>query len=193
MTLTDIGEAVNGLMCLTSNTECCSKDNSDWFLPNVTAEGMIFADRGPNRVRLNRRNNATLHTGIFRCSILNTRNTRQDIYIGVYPLGSGEGVVRVSDLTLDESEQALLCTSTGGPPTTVNWINNGQPINIDGVTYKQRQVIVNASRSTYTTSLFIHPLNQDQNEVIGNYTCMVSNSRVISPGKSQHMNFEIQG
>lgn len=196
MTLTDIGEAVNGLMCLTSNTECCSKDNSDWFLPNVTqvqAEGMIFADRGHNRVRLNRRNNATLHTGIFRCSILNTRNTRQDIYIGVYPLGSGEGVVHVSDLTLDENEQALLCTSTGGPPTTVNWIKDGQPISIDGATYKQRQIIVNTSRSTYTTTLFVHPLDQDHNKVIGNYTCRVSNSRVISHGRSQQVNIEIQG
>ncbi len=196
MTLTDIGEGANGLMCLTNNTNCCLDDTSDWFLPNadkVQADGMIFADRGPTIVRLNQRNNASLPAGIFHCSILNTSSIRQDIYIGIYPLGSGEGVVHVSDLTLDENEQALVCTSTGGPPTTVTWIKDGQPINIDGKTYKQRQIIVNASRSIYRTTLFIHPLDQDQNKVVGNYTCRVGNSRVSSSGKSQEMNFEIQG
>jgi hypothetical protein len=196
VTLTDIGEGANGLMCLTNNTNCCSVDTSDWFLPNadeVRADGMIFADRGPTVVRLNQRNNASLPAGIFHCSILNTSSIRQDIYIGIYPIGSGEGIVYVSDLTLDENEQALVCTSTGGPPTTVNWIKDGQPIDIDGETYKQRQIVFNASRSIYRTTLFIHPLDQDQNKVIGNYTCRVGNSRVSSSGKNQEMNFEIQG
>ena len=196
MTLTDIGEAANGLLCLTSYTKCCSNDNSDWFLPTsgkVQGEGMFFADRGPNMVRLNRRNDTSLPIGIFRCSILVARNITQDIYIGVYPIGSGEGVVHVKDLILDESEQALLCISIGGPPTTVYWMKDSQPLNIDGPTYKQRQIIANASNSTYITTLFIHPVNHDQTKVIGNYTCKVSNSRVISPGKNQQMDFEIQG
>ena len=196
VTLTDIGEGVNGLMCLTNNTNCCLDDTSDWFLPNankVQAQGMIFADRGPNIVRLNQRNNALLPAGIYNCSILNTSNIRQDIYIGIYPIGSGEGIVRITDLTLNENEQALECASIGGPPTTVNWTKDGQPINIDGATYKQKKIIVNGSRSIYRTTLFIHPLDQDQNKVIGNYTCRVSNSRVSSPGKNQQMNFEIQG
>lgn len=198
MTFSDIAEAVNGLMCLTTNTKCCSNDDSDWFLPNAVkvqagGSGMVFAERGPNMVRLNRRRNASLPAGIFRCSILNASSIRQDIYIGIYPIGSGEGVVHVNDLILDEQEQALLCTSTGGPPTNVNWIKDGQPINIDGATYKERKIIVNTSSSTYATTLFIHPLDQDQDKVIGNYTCRVSNSRVISLGKSQQMNIEIQG
>ena len=193
----DIGEAVNGLLCLTNNTKCCLNDNSsDWFLPNgdkVQAGEIIFVDRGPNMVRLNRRNNASLPVGIFRCSILNVRSTRQDIYIGVYPIGSGQGVVRVKDLILDESEQALLCISTGGPPTTVHWMKDGQPLNSDGATYKQRQIIANANSSTYITTLLIHPVDRVQTKVIGTYTCRVSNSRVISPGKNQQKDFEIQG
>ena len=197
MASTDIGEAVNGLLCLTSNTKCCLNDSSsDWFLPTVDkvpAEGMIFADRGPNMVRLNRRNNASLPVGIFRCSILNVRSTRQDIYIGVYPIESGQGIVRVKELILDESEQALLCISTGGPPTTVQWMKDGQPLNNDGATYKQRKIIANASSSTYITTLLIHPVDRDQTKVIGTYTCRISNSRVTSPGKNQQKDFEIQG
>ena len=196
VTLTDIGEGENGLMCLSNNTICCSDDTSDWFLPNtnkIQTQHMIFVDRGPNRVRLNQRNNASLPAGIYNCSILNTSNIRQNIYIGIYPIGPGEGIVRVNDLTLNENEQALECTSIGGPPTTINWTKDGQPINIDGATYKQRKTIVNASRSMYRTTLFIHPLDQDQNKVIGNYTCTASNSRIRSPGKNQQMNFEIRG
>ena len=195
MTLADIGEAVNGLICLTNNTNCCLRENnhSDWFQPDGTklqADGMIYniIERGPSVVRLNRRNNVSLPTGLFRCSIFDANNTRQDIYVGVY--GSEKGAVIVQDLILEKSEQALICTSTGGPPTIVKWTKDGQTLNTNGPTYKQRQIVVNTSSSTYTTTFFIHPLDMDQNKVVGNYTCMASNSRVTSPSKGH---LEIQG
>ena len=193
MTLTDIGEAANGLICLTNNTNCCLRENihSDWFQPDGTklqTEGMVYTERGPSVIRLNRRNNASLPTGLFRCSIFDTNNTRQDIYVGVYE--SEQGAVVVQNLILEKSKQALMCTSAGGPPAIIKWTKDGQTLNTNGPTYKQRQIVIDASSSTYRTTLLIHPMDMDQNKVVGNYTCMVSNSRVTSPSKSH---LEIQG
>ena len=98
------------------------------------------------------------------------------------------GTVIAEDLTFDKTQQALSCTSTGGPPTTVSWMKDGQLLTVDGTTYEQRQIITNTSSSTYVTTLFVH-----SNQVVGNYSCLVSNSRVTFNGSNESIDFEIQG
>ena len=102
-----------------------------------------------------------------------------------------QGAVVVESLKFDKRRQALSCTSTGGPPTTVKWSKNGRPLQIDTTTYTRTQVITNTSSSTFVTTVFIHP-RTDLSEIVGNYTCMVSNSRVNRNSMNVHT-FEIQG
>ena len=94
------------------------------------------------------------------------------------------------DLIFDKNQQSLSCISIHGPPTKHNWSKDGQMLTIDGTIYSQRQTIVNASSSTYITTIFIR---LEQPKIVGNYSCMVSNSRVIYPGENQHKFFEIRG
>ena len=142
-------------------------------------------------MRLNKRESTTLPSGVFRCSIPDASGVLQNIYIGVYP--EGYGAVEAKDLTFENSKQALSCTSTGGPPTTVSWMKNGEPLTVDGTTYVQTQVIIDTNSSIYITTLFIKV--PDQNEVVGNYTCGVNNSRVTSELLHQTYSntIEIQG
>ena len=69
----------------------------EWYFPNngsaVRVGGSrdsIYRNRGPSVVRLNRRNNATMPTGVFRCEIPDASGTSQIIYLGVYLQGEGE-------------------------------------------------------------------------------------------------------
>ena len=94
--LTDIGVRVNinALFCLTDSTQCCrGTDNpsgglGEWYFPDGTrvldgldASRDIFRNRGLSVVRLNRRNNATSPTGVYRCEIPDASGTTQTIYI----------------------------------------------------------------------------------------------------------------
>ena len=64
-------------------------------------------------------------------------------------------------------------------------------LNIDENTYNQTQMIMNASSSTFVTTLFIN--NQpDLSDIVGNYSCLVNNSRATNVGTNLHT-FEIQG
>ena len=87
------------------------------------------------------------------------------------------GTVIAEDLTFDKTQQALSCTSTGGPPTTVTWRKNGQPLTIDGTTYQQSQRVVNASIATYENIL----ISVNISNFVGRFTCTVSNVRTTAP------------
>ena len=104
VTITDIGEFRNALLCITNYSDCCRhhdlyyyyKGRSEWYYHNgstVRIHGSgydFYRTRGPNVVRLNRRNNATLPTGIYRCNIPVGDYNDTDIYIGVYNPESGK-------------------------------------------------------------------------------------------------------
>ena len=71
----------------------------------------------------------------------------------------------------DRNLTTLTCTSTGGPPTTVTWRKDGQPIN--QTFYEQSQRLVDAERATYENVLF----NDDVTSFVASFTCEVSNVR----------------
>ena len=98
MTLTEIGEGRNTLLCITNKTDCCKDTNEgdrQWYFPNnglVRIKGSsddFYRDRSRNVVRLNRRNNAMSPTGIFRCDIPSSVHMSNNIYIGIYQDGQG--------------------------------------------------------------------------------------------------------
>ena len=95
VTVDDIAENDGALLCYTNNVECCSSGQGEWYFPNGTtvgtsgAGGDFYRNRGPSVVRLNRRNNAMMPTGVFRCEVPDARGTNQSIYIRIDPRGEG--------------------------------------------------------------------------------------------------------
>ena len=75
----------------------------------------------------------------------------------------------------DRNSTTLICTSTGGPPTTVTWRKNGVPVNIS--LYEQSQRLVDAVEATYQSILF----NENVTNFVGTFTCEVGNARVTVP------------
>ena len=82
--ITNIGEGDEGaLLCFTDLVQCCRNEYSPdesgalgkWFYPNGSDVGMyddaeeFYTNRGPSRVRLNRRNDTTSPIGSFCCEV----------------------------------------------------------------------------------------------------------------------------
>ena len=101
MTLEDIGERGDALLCMTDVTDCCRFSVfENWFFPNgtwVPSENVnyttglkwdIYRTRGPSVVRLHRRRGG--EEGIYYCRISDIANVTQTIYIGVYNASNGE-------------------------------------------------------------------------------------------------------
>ena len=102
MTLEDIGEGDDALICITFQTACCRPPYTgemmasfgNWFFPNVTRVPTsdekvdIYRTRGQMVVRLHRRRGG--EEGIYYCEIPDAMNVIQTIYIGVYSASTGE-------------------------------------------------------------------------------------------------------
>ena len=101
MTLEDIGEGNDALLCMTSFTACCrppytatKSSLGNWFFPNGTvvpsngAQWDFYRNRGQMVVRLNRRSGGV--EGMYQCVIPDSLNVTLTIYIGVYTGGTGE-------------------------------------------------------------------------------------------------------
>ena len=99
VTLEDIGEGTNALLCMTELTACCRSSDTgemrtalgNWFFPNgtrVSSSGHIRRSRGHMVVRLHRRRGG--EEEIYHCEIPDTMNVIQTIYIGVYSASTGE-------------------------------------------------------------------------------------------------------
>ena len=104
--LEDIGEGVDGLLCITDNTACCARAQSpggvtlgDWYYPNGTGvanfiialpdvQWEFYRNRGQSVVRMNRRRGGV--NGIYHCEIPDIAGVDQTIYIGVYNASTGE-------------------------------------------------------------------------------------------------------
>ena len=100
MNITDIGEGDNGsLLCITDNTNCCGRNMGEWYFPNnmstVRTEGesgSFYRNRGPSVVRLHRRHNASMPTGLFCCVIPDANEVIQRICITVETTIPFEGI-----------------------------------------------------------------------------------------------------
>ena len=103
MTLEDIDEKDNALLCMTNFTACCRSVNGtalgSWAFPNGTKvpseivnntglEWDLYRDRGQMVVRMKRRRGGV--EGIYCCEIPDSMNVTQSIYIGVYTASSGK-------------------------------------------------------------------------------------------------------
>ena len=101
ITLADVGEGGDALLCITDQHNCCRHVDSsmgvvfgNWFFPNgtrVVSSGYqwdFHRTRGPSVVRLQRRRGGA--EGIYRCEIPDTLNITQSIYIGVYNESNGK-------------------------------------------------------------------------------------------------------
>ena len=80
----------------------------------------------------------------------------------------------VTGIRYEKSSQTVICTSTGGPATTVTWRRGNTTLTVNQVTYQQSQVVTNTSTATYENRL---RLVEESLETYGMYTCTVSNSR----------------
>ena len=99
MTLEDIGEDDDALLCITNYTACCrppygSPTIGSWYFPNGTrvpnadGEWDFNGSRSQMVVRMNRRRGGV--EGIYRCEIPDAMNVIQTICIGVYSASAGE-------------------------------------------------------------------------------------------------------
>ena len=98
MTLEDIGERDDALLCLSNLADCHSDAMGlvlgNWFFLNGTrvpsngASFDFYSDRIEMVVRLNRRLGG--EEGIYHCEIPDLANVTQTIYIGVFTASSGE-------------------------------------------------------------------------------------------------------
>ena len=102
MTLEDIGEGDDALLCITNRTACCRPSHTgdmglalgNWFFPNDSrvpssgAQWDIYRTRGQMVVHMNRRTGGV--EGIYRCEIPDTFGFIQTLYIGVYSANTGE-------------------------------------------------------------------------------------------------------
>ena len=101
MTLENIGEGDDALLCITNQTACCRPPYTgerdaigNWFFPNGTGvsgssnQSDFHKTRGQMVVRLHRRRGGG--EGIYRCEIPDAMNVIQTIYIGVYSASTGE-------------------------------------------------------------------------------------------------------
>ena len=97
VTISDIEDGSESLHCLTNRGDCCRGSDTggdgvgEWYFPGngstvgtSNGGGSIYRNRGPSVVRLNRRNDAMMPTGVFRCEIPDASGTDQNIYVGVY-------------------------------------------------------------------------------------------------------------
>ena len=108
VTLEDIGEGDNALLCITNYTACCRRPYTssinrtalgNWYFPNETRvpssnkQWDFHRTRGQMMVRLQRRRGG--EEGIYCCVIPVTMNVTQTKCIGVYSASTGEWVCAV--------------------------------------------------------------------------------------------------
>ena len=96
VTLEDIGEGGDALLCITANS-CPNAENGSvlgsWFFPNgIRLRGQdrnvdIYSNKTQMVVHLHHRRGGV--DGIYRCEICDSTGVFQTIYIGVYTAGSG--------------------------------------------------------------------------------------------------------
>ena len=196
---------MSALFCLTPSLECCSDSETsnaasvtrEWYLPDATPltsdNSPFIKNRVSSAVSLHRDlfNDNTVPSGVYHCEIPDANGTSKNVYVGIYPQGDGEinqydyllndpycivGSPSITSLLFDKNTTTLICTSTGGPPTTVTWRKDGVPVDLS--LYEQSQRLIDAVETTYQSVLFNDNIT---NFVDTSFTCEISNARVSVP------------
>ena len=81
----------------------------------------------------------------------------------------------IMNCTYDPSAKDFLCTSSGGPTTTVQWKKNSQLLNTNGTNYQKTQRIISTENATYENKL--HVVNDSMLYYNDTFECLVMNSR----------------
>ena len=99
VTLEDIGEGGDALLCVTNFTACCRSASGsrigNWVFPNgsrvptIHSSLGIYRTRGEMVVQLQRTRGG--EEGIYRCEIPDSRSVIQSVYIGVYTANTSDG------------------------------------------------------------------------------------------------------
>ena len=103
----DIGEASKSLLCITNKINCCQRMGAlvvqgNWYFPGndsavpsagTDGQSGFYRDRDLSKVRLHRRDWITFPSGLFRCTIPDSSDQDQTIFIGIYSMGNGEILV----------------------------------------------------------------------------------------------------
>ena len=111
VTLEDIGEGDDALLCVTDQTACCCPPYTgssgrvlgNWYFPNGTRVGSYSYQRDFYRTSvwmvkvLHRKRGGV--DGIYHCVVPDKAGVTKNIYIGVYSANTGE-LVHVSFLTI---------------------------------------------------------------------------------------------
>lgn len=85
------------------------------------------------------------------------------------------GLPFITDVRYERSSRTVICTSSGGPATLVEWSLDESPIIVEeGSTYRSSQIITNTSTATYQNMLQI--LHEDPDNLYGVYACTVRNA-----------------
>ena len=99
--INDIGEGdTNALLCVTDNPDCCKPPNGntvqgEFYYPNNTVVRFNVTDpwyrhRGPQVVRLNRKNDVLSPTGVYRCEIPDSTGMDRSVFIHIAVTGLHE-------------------------------------------------------------------------------------------------------
>ena len=80
----------------------------------------------------------------------------------------------ISSIRYERSSQTLVCTSIGGPATSVTWTRDNTHLVVDRTTYQHSQIITDTSTATYENRL---TLVSKSSSLSGVYTCSVRSQR----------------
>ena len=93
ISITDIGENNAAVLCMTDKTDCCRSPYGvtagNWYFPNndvvgnQLGGGSFYRDRADRVVRLHRRDNVMMPTGLFCCEIPDANGMNQRMCIMV--------------------------------------------------------------------------------------------------------------
>ena len=91
VSLWDIGENDDALVCITDYSQCCSVPyrQGEFYYPGgerVRTLGSgdgIYRNRGDQSIRLNRKEAVTSPTGRFRCELPDANGIKQSIFINI--------------------------------------------------------------------------------------------------------------
>ena len=90
--INDIGEGDNALQCVTDKPDCCKGNatgQGQFYFPNnsrvkgIASSDSLYRNRGPQVVRLNRKNNVLTPTEIYRCEIPDSSGMDRSLYMNI--------------------------------------------------------------------------------------------------------------